>query len=189
MRRLARLKDTIHIAPSEFGKPLLTAVTDALSAKYPNKVLPGLGLCIALHDILHVGESHLHPGNAAQHTAVEFHLVIFKPYVGEVMTGTVVASDPQGMRVSLGFFDDIHVPHRLLQHPSQWSAEEGVWVWNVTPDHQLFYDLENELRFRVEEVSFREERNLAASGRASGAARGCHLEPCRSRGKSAGRCG
>ena len=167
MFELARLKDTVHIAPSEFGKPPLTAVTDALLEKYPNKVVPGLGLCIALFDILHVGEAHLYPGNAAQHTAVEFRLVIFKPYVGEILTGTVVASDPQGMRISLGFFDEIHVPARLLQPPSVWSEEEGVWVWNVTPEnedeHRLFYDLENELRFRVEEVRFREERNVAAS--------------------------
>ena len=82
---------------------------------------------------------------------------------------TVIASDPRGMRVSLGFFDEVHVPSRLLQAPSEWSQEEGVWVWHVTPEHQLFYDLENELRFRVEEVRFREERNVAASGRANAA--------------------
>ena len=162
MFELARLKDTVTIAPSEFGKPLLTAVTDALSEKYPNKVVPGLGLCVTLHDILHVGEAHLYASNASMHLPVEFRLVMFRPYVGEVLTGTVVSSDPKGMRVSLGFFDEIHVPSRLLQSPSYWSPEEGVWVWNVTDDHQLFYDLENELRFRVEEVRFREETNVSA---------------------------
>ena len=54
-------------------------MTDALLEKVPEQGRSGLGLCIALFDILHVGEAHLYPGNAAQHTAVEFRLVIFKP--------------------------------------------------------------------------------------------------------------
>ena len=118
MFELARLKDTVHIAPTEFGKPLLKAVNNALSEKYPNKVLPGLGLCVTLHDILHIGEAHLYANsNAAMHIPVEFRLVMFRPYVGEVLTGTLVSSDPKGMRVSLGFFDEIYVPARLLQAP------------------------------------------------------------------------
>lgn len=166
MFELARLKDTVHIAPTEFGKPLLKAVNNALSEKYPNKVLPGLGLCVTLHDILHIGEAHLYANsNAAMHIPVEFRLVMFRPYVGEVLTGTLVSSDPKGMRVSLGFFDEIYVPARLLQAPSYWSTEEGVWVWNVTEDHQLFNDLENEMRFRVEAVNFRQETNVAAKVR------------------------
>ena len=170
--RLARLKDTVHIAPSEFGKSTLQAVTHALCEKYPNKVVPGLGLCIALHDILHIGESQLYPGSAAQHISVEFRIVMFHPYEGEVLTGTVVACDPEGIRVSIGFFDEIHVPARLLQPPSFWSAEEGVWVWDVTSDDQLFYDLENPLRFRVKEINFRQETNTAAAA-ASGAGSSC----------------
>ena len=30
--------------------------------------------------------------------------------------------------------------------PSSWSPEENLWVWDVTPDHQLFLDLENPAR-------------------------------------------
>lgn len=163
MFELAKLRDTVHIAPSEFGKSTLTSVINALSEKYPNKVVPGLGLCVTVYDVLLVGEAHLYPGNASQHMVVEFRIVVFRPYAGEVLTGTLVASDPQGMRISLGFFDEIQVPSHLLQPPSYWSADECVWVWNVTPEHQLFYDLENELRFRVVEVKFREERAVPVS--------------------------
>jgi DNA-directed RNA polymerase III subunit RPC8 len=173
--RLSRMCDTVHIAASEFGKPLLTAITDALAEKYPNKVVPDLGLCVTVYDIVDVGEAHIYAGNAAQHIAVEFRLVIFRPFVGEVLTGTVVAADPQGMRVSLGFFDEIHVPARALPTPNFWSAEEGVWVWNVSEDHQLFFDLENVLRFRVDEIRFREERN--APRKPGGAAAGGATQP------------
>ena len=168
---LVHLQDTVHITPSEFSKPLLTAIRDALAEKYPNKVVPGLGLCVTLHDILHVGESQLYPGSGSHHTVVEFRLVVFRPYIGEVMTGNVVACDQAGVRVSLGFFDEIHVPPRHLQQPSSWSDDEGVWVWDVTPDHQLFLDLDNPLRFRVEEVRYREATNVASHAARAGALR------------------
>ena len=162
MFQLTRVHDTVHIQPNEFGKDVLTAVRNALNAKYPNKVMRNLGLCVALYDILHIGESHLHPGSAAHHTAVHFRLVIFRPHVGEILTGSVVSCDEEGVRISLGFFNDIHVPKSLLQEPSSWSPEESLWMWNVTPDHQLFLDLENPVRFKVHQIVFAEQANAAS---------------------------
>ena len=79
MFELVHLQDTVHIPPSEFGTPLLKAITDALAEKFSNKVLPGIGLCVTTYDILHIGESQLYPGNGSHHTAVEFRLVVFRP--------------------------------------------------------------------------------------------------------------
>jgi len=159
----ARLSDVMHISPSEFGKGLLVAIEDALNNKYPNKIVPNLGLCVSLYDVTEVGESHLYPGNASHHTYVEFRLVMFKPFVGEVLDGQIVNCNAQGMRISLGFFDEVHVPSRLLQEGSVWSEDEMVWVWCVPDtDHQLFFDTGNPLRFKVEAVRFREPSNEAA---------------------------
>ena len=58
------------------------------------------------------------------------------------------------MRISIGFFDDIHVPQSLLQKPSSWSTEEKLWVWELYPDNPLYLDLENQARFRVVKVSY-----------------------------------
>lgn len=153
----------VHIAPPEFGKPFLTAIMDALSEKYPNKVVLNLGLCVAIYDVIHVGESQIYPGNASHHTTVEFRLVIFKPFVGEVLDGSITSCDAQGVRISLGFFDEVHVPGRLLQEGSVWSEDEQVWVWCVPgTDSQLFFDVQNPLRFRVEAVHYRQPSNEAA---------------------------
>ena len=160
MFELARVSDIVKIAPGNFGKPLLSAVSDALRERFANKVIPKLGLCVALYDVLKIGKSLLYPGNAAQHTEVEFRMVVFRPHVGEVLEGTLVSCSPQGLRISVGFFDEIHVPSRLLQSPSSWSDEERVWVWDVTPDHQLFLDPANPLRLRVEDVIFREPTSV-----------------------------
>ena len=121
MFQLSHMQETIHIWPADFGKPILSAITDVLNQKYPNKVtglaaaahatqrrarpahagsqvIIDLGLCIALHSILSVGESQLLPGNPCQHVAVEYQLIIFKPYIGEILTGAprpgLVANSP-----------------------------------------------------------------------------------------------
>lgn len=167
MFQLTRVQDTVHIQPSEFNKPILVAVRDALNCKYPNKVVRNLGLCVALFDILHIGESQIHPGSAAHHTSVEFRIVIFRPYVGEILTGSIVSCDDEGVRITLGFFDDIRVPKALLQEPSSWSPAENLWFWDVDTDHQLFLDLENQVRFRVHDVVFPAQSNLASKATAA----------------------
>ncbi len=51
--------------------------------------------------------------------AVTFRLMVFRPFVGEVLVGRVSQCAEGGLRVSLGFFDDIVVPSYLLQTPSE----------------------------------------------------------------------
>ena len=103
MFEVVKVRDTVQIAPSEFGRDLLSAVQDVLLEKFANKVVPKFGLCITLLDVLHVGEAHLHPGHASQQITVDFRLVVFRPYVGEVMTGNVVASDAKGATTDNAF--------------------------------------------------------------------------------------
>lgn len=46
--------------------------------------------------------------------AAEFRLVVFRPFVGEVLIGRIMAATHKGIRVSLEFFDDIFIPDNLL---------------------------------------------------------------------------
>jgi DNA-directed RNA polymerase III subunit RPC8 len=56
------------------------------------QVVPELGLCVALYDMLSVGEARLYQGSPAQHISVEFRLVMFRPFVDEILVGTIIAS-------------------------------------------------------------------------------------------------
>jgi DNA-directed RNA polymerase subunit E'/Rpb7 len=50
----------------------------------------------------------------ADHHKVLFNAVIFRPFVGEICRGKIAACNPEGITLSLGFFNNIHVaPHRL----------------------------------------------------------------------------
>ena len=50
MFQLIQLQETVRIMPSEFGKPVVAAILDALNQKYPNKVPPATtNLCTNAH--------------------------------------------------------------------------------------------------------------------------------------------
>ena len=58
---LTRLSDTVKLFPStEYSH---VAVTQWLNAKYSNRVLHKVGLCIAVYDILSVGDGALKYGD------------------------------------------------------------------------------------------------------------------------------
>jgi len=44
----------------------------------------------------------------------EFRLIVFRPFVGEVLTGRIMAATHTGIRISLEFFDDIFIPAHLI---------------------------------------------------------------------------
>ena len=77
------------------------------------------GLTVALCDVLDIAGGALHPGHASAHYLVRFSVAIFRPFIGEIIVGTVVRCDKTGIFVSLGFFDDIFVPAALLHRPTK----------------------------------------------------------------------
>lgn len=79
-----------------------------------------------------------------------------RPLEGEVLMGKIRQCTPEGVHVSLGFFDDILIPGNCLQPGSLFDATEQVWVWNYG-ESQLFMDLGEEIRFRLLEQHFIEE--------------------------------
>jgi DNA-directed RNA polymerase subunit E'/Rpb7 len=45
-----------------------------------------------------MGDSYVYPGEGSAHIKVQFRLVIFKPFVGEVIQGTVIDSNEEGLQ-------------------------------------------------------------------------------------------
>ena len=45
-------------------------MTEEINKKVANRVVVGLGLCLALYDITEIGESFIFPGDSATHTKV-----------------------------------------------------------------------------------------------------------------------
>lgn len=111
---LSRVSDIVKLAPSTFSIPTETALTSTINAKFSNRVVQDVGLCICLFDILHSSDGVVKAGDGCAYVTVEFRLVVFRPFIGEVLTGTIANCSPEGIKVTLGFFDDILIPKHLL---------------------------------------------------------------------------
>ncbi|KNE94577.1 hypothetical protein PSTG_12040 [Puccinia striiformis f. sp. tritici PST-78] len=169
---LSHLKDTVRVQARDFGLDRATVITSEINRKYSNKVLPDLGLCIALFDLLDASEGKVLYGDGCLYHRVEFTLVVFRPFLGEHIVGTVKSSSPAGVRVSLKFFDDIHIPYRSLQTPSAYDPALNEFFWaseysdpetassmpgdllSIGEDQRLYMQIGQPIRIRIEEEHF-----------------------------------
>jgi DNA-directed RNA polymerase III subunit RPC8 len=154
MFNLVTIKDKVRIEPDHFSKEYITALEDEIHSKYSNKILPEVGLCVSIYDILKVSDPFVYPGDGATHTEVIFRLIVFRPFVGEVLCGKIISSDSKnGIQVSMGMFDDIWIPPFLMQENSYFQEQENLWVWKYQ-EHEMYFDLGEEIRFKVNSLLF-----------------------------------
>ncbi|XP_055614350.1 DNA-directed RNA polymerase III subunit RPC8 [Uranotaenia lowii] len=157
---LAELRDTVRITPDLFNLKLPEAIKDEINRKLANKVLLNVGLCIALKDIVRLGDSIILPGDGASHTEVNFRYIVFRPMVGDEITGKIRSCSREGVHITLGFFDDILIPPSALQHPSRFEEAEQAWVWEYPLEdgkkHDLYMDIGENIKFRVSGEVFEE---------------------------------
>lgn len=146
---LAAVRDTVRIIPSKLSLDFEDAIADELNAKYCNKVVPHCGLAISVFDVQTIDDPYVHPGDGAASVMATFRLVMFRPFNGQVLAGKVRSSDEAtGVRVTLGFFDEIIIPPGFLPDGTRWDSQEQVWVWQFD-GNDLFIDPEEPIRFRV----------------------------------------
>ncbi|KAG1675686.1 hypothetical protein FOA52_002395 [Chlamydomonas sp. UWO 241] len=150
---LTELEDDVRVQPSDLSKHPLDAVTDVLESTYIDKVLPGNGLAVTLYDVQSIEGGFIYPNDGAAYFKVRFRLVVFRPFVGEVLVGRLKSCTKDGLRVSLGFFDDILIPVWALQDPSFFEEAEKLWVWKFD-GNDMYMDLGEQVRFRVQALRF-----------------------------------
>ena len=154
MFQISRLEDAnVKILPENLGKPRLEAITQEIESLYIDKVIKDLGLVITLYEIVSIEGGTVYPGEGSAHFKVEFRVVVFRPFNGEILEGTLKRADKTGLYVDIGFFSDIFVPEHLMQEPSVFDEDEQLWVW-MYEDAKMFMDLEEPVRIRVQGIKF-----------------------------------
>lgn len=151
---LSELLDLVRVPPHTFNLPIQHAITNELSQKFSNKVVSNLGLAISVWDILDIKDGLLKPGDGASFVEVKFRLVVWKPFIGEILTGWVADCSAEGIKVKLEFFDEIFVPKNYLFENCSFKPVEKAWIWLPDAETELFIDVNDKIRFRVEEEIF-----------------------------------
>lgn len=126
---LSALEEEIRVQPSDLHKTPLEAVTEAIEQRYIDKVIPDLGLVVTLYDIQSIEGGFIYPSDGAAFFKTKFRVVVFRPFVGEIIVGKLKSCSREGLKVSLDFFHDIFVPEHALQEPSLYVEAEKLWMW------------------------------------------------------------
>ncbi|WLF78018.1 DNA-directed RNA polymerase III complex subunit Rpc25 [Lodderomyces elongisporus] len=150
---LSEIEDLIRIPPQSFNIPIQHSLTDELNKKYANKVIPNLGLVITTWDLLDIKDGLLKPGDGGSYVSVRFRCIVFKPFRGEVLTGWITENNAKGIKVRLEFFDDIWIPAEYLFENCEFGEKEKAWIWK-TDESELYLDINERIRFRVEQENF-----------------------------------
>lgn len=61
------------------------------------QVLLNVGLCIVLKDIIRIGDSIILPGDGASHTEILFRYIVFRPRIGDIITGKIRSCSREGV--------------------------------------------------------------------------------------------
>ncbi|KAL9585666.1 MAG: hypothetical protein Q9212_001403 [Teloschistes hypoglaucus] len=183
------ISDLVQISPEDLQKPSAESIEDNINAKYANKVgaqtilelifsskcdfvkvVQKIGLCICVYDILTASDGLIGHGTGIVNVNVEFRLIVFRPFKGEIIAGRISGASAEGMRSSLtlDFFDDIFVPANLLFADSTFNDLEQCWIWS-NEGQEYFYDKTEWVRFRVEQEHWTDLAPVAPSERDSAA--------------------
>lgn len=155
---LSEIEHTMRVPPHLLNLPLNDAIKGELERLFLDKVVANLGLVISVYDIKSIDGGFVFPSDGASTYTVKFRLVVFRPFVGEVVTAKLLESTANGLRLSLGFFDDIYVPVHLMPNPSHFEADpvnknQVAWIWEYQ-DENYAIDGVDEIRFRVNNISY-----------------------------------
>jgi DNA-directed RNA polymerase III subunit RPC8 len=92
-----KIADLVQIAPAQFEKHSRVAIENNINAKYANRVIQKIGLCICMYDILWASEGLIGHGTGLVNVNVEFRLIVFRPFKGETLLGKISSATPDGL--------------------------------------------------------------------------------------------
>lgn len=90
------VEDNVRILPCNLGRPAQEAVANALEKAFVDRVVTDAGLVVTVYDILSIDGGFVFHSDGAAHFKVSFRLVVFRPLVGEVLTGTLKRCNRSG---------------------------------------------------------------------------------------------
>ncbi|KAF2481127.1 RNA polymerase III subunit Rpc25-domain-containing protein [Neohortaea acidophila] len=160
MYLLVSLTDVVQIHPTDFNKPGYRAIEDFINAKYADKVIHKVGLCVAFHSIISTSEGLIGHGTGIVNVNVDFRLIVFRPFKGEIVSAIITNAAPQvGIVLSHDFFEDVVVPPETLFQDTRWDRDENgteLFIWyQKAADYDeptpYYFDRAEKCLYRVEE--------------------------------------
>ncbi|KAI0144652.1 RNA polymerase III subunit Rpc25 [Xylariaceae sp. FL1272] len=145
---LTKIADLVQIPPSQFEQHSRVAIENNINAKYANRVIQKIGLCISMYDLLWASEGLIGHGDGLVNVNVEFRMIVFRPFKHEVLFGRISSASPDGIHIRTDFFEEIFIHHKELPEGSFYDHNEAAWVWRIEGS-DMWYDKNEMVRFQV----------------------------------------
>lgn len=166
MFKLVTVEDTVVVPARLFGHGRTQVLEHVINKQMSDRVIPGVGLIIALWDLLSIGEDRLVRNSGKSTTDCRFRILVFSPFPGEAIFSRVGLSTDAGILTYLGFFNHVWVPKDQLPRPSCCEVDDTypeadssrVWVWRPKFDGEnemaYYMDLSTEAVVRVTSIEY-----------------------------------
>ncbi|KAK8049559.1 hypothetical protein PG994_011289 [Apiospora phragmitis] len=145
-RPRSRIWCRLHL--HSFEKHSRVAIEDNINAKYSNRVIQKIGLCICMYDLLWASEGLIGHGTGLVNVNVEFRLIVFRPFKGETILGRISSATPEGINIRTDFFEEIFVSYKELPESCEFNHNAQLWTW-VVDDDRMYYDKNEPVRLSV----------------------------------------
>ena len=86
---LSRLEEHVRVDPQDLERPRAAAIASVLERTLLDRIVPDLGLCATLYDILRVETGIVYPNDGGVWFKVEFRAVVFRPFIGEILIAKI----------------------------------------------------------------------------------------------------
>ncbi|KAJ8601555.1 hypothetical protein CTAYLR_005239 [Chrysophaeum taylorii] len=150
---LATISDSVRVAPHHFARAVEEVLREEIDAKYAGRVVSDVGLCLGAVSIQR-SEGLVFPLEGCATYDTTFQQLVFRPFMGEIIVGTIVGSNSSGLVASLEFFEDVTIPRKFLPKPSTYDEAARLWSWKYDDATELHLDIGLEMRIRVKSVNF-----------------------------------
>jgi DNA-directed RNA polymerase III subunit RPC8 len=169
MFEVERITDSIQMDACDLGKPTAAVLARKIDERYPNRVLPQSGgLVICRYDNDKEPTVILSSGGICKegktYWTIEFSVIVFRPFIGEILVGTIAESNSSGIRVTLGsFFGALYIPAYWMLRPSSYDDNTNMWVW-WSDDERYEMPVGATIRVRVKNLHYTKSTVTAAKG-------------------------
>ncbi|KAK6081720.1 RNA polymerase III subunit Rpc25 [Seiridium cupressi] len=156
---LTKIADLVQIAPAQFEKHSKVAIENNINAKYSNRVLQKIGLCICMYDLLWASEGLIGHGTGlvnvngngvllviAQQALTDLHSRVPAHRIPAVQ-GRDFAGENQQRHPRRFEHRSMSLSRNVVNRETS-DHNEQAWVW-VVEEQRMYYDKNEMVRLQV----------------------------------------
>ena len=154
----------VDCQPEKIRENYEESILEKTEETFCGKIIKDQGVCICIYD-MKIVETLIIEGYFQ--AVMNIRIVVFKPFVGEVVTGKISECSSEGIEVDM-VFTSAFIPAAFLNENSSFDEIEGVFVWHYD-ENDLFYDKGEVIRFKINAFILpdEDEQKIEILGRAN----------------------